>query len=427
MPTPKKPVTRKVFLIANCYENYSVVANRIFKMWVAKSLKTAGVELDGSVLTYYDDTPIQAYGKVGSVPFSAGASALWGPKLGTFNVQYMNFIWLIALTSVCIARIQEADMIVVVTNGVTLIPSHCVMATIAQVLKKEVVFWNDDLRVSWGCTNDLLTMGMSVTPYKYIWSSTEPNPAINKGQQTDTEFNVQRRTNLPGTMRTPHQGNVITCTSEGKKTSEWGELSAAILQTIEATDDDGDAGKLSDRLEKLGKLGQIIIASVEKPIATHLKKGEARPGTWKPGIQGAPESKQPPGATDPVTIFYNMAVPISSNARELLSTKEQQFMKASLRVAAASVAPPHGGGSGSKSMHPGRGLSDQKMPAQQSYYPPPSQRLGGKTAPWAAGAAAVEENATEHAVADAVPHAFPSNLNSASGSDEAFKTVLSHR
>ena len=256
---------KKVFQIANCYENYSIVANRIFKMWIKKSLKTAGTNYRAEdVGTYYDDTPIQAYGEVGPVPFNAAPGEIWGDGK-MYSAQYVNFLWLIALTSVCIARIQQAEMVVVVANGVTLIPSHCVMATIAQILGKEVVFWNDDLRITWGSTNDLLTMGMTVTPYKYIWSTTT-NPDINKGTGDDREFSVQRRQYLPGSMPTPHQGNVIKCKRETltQKTSGWSELSAAISQTIEATSlETGTAGTLSERLQNLGELGQIIIKNVE--------------------------------------------------------------------------------------------------------------------------------------------------------------------
>ena len=310
---------KKVFQIANCYENYSIIANRIIKMWVKKALVTAGVNLSGDVLTYYDSTPIQGWGSVGIIgPYNSAGGMIYGTTGGQYSSQYKNFIWMVSLAAVCIARIKEADMVIVVANGVTLIPSHCVLATVAQVLNKEVVFWNDDLRITWGCSNDLVTMGMTVTPYKYIWTGGAVVGGLNKGQADDSEFNVQKRMSLPGTMPTPHQGNLIQCKDEdiNKKSSGWTEISAAISQIIGATE--GTTGALSSRLENLAKLGAIIIKYVEK--------SKTSGSGWKPGVK----------LPDNVTLWYDLAIPILENP-SLLSTKEQEFMAAS--TAAATPTP----------------------------------------------------------------------------------------
>ena len=50
-------------------------------MWIKKSLKTAGTNYRAEdVGTYYDDTPIQAYGEVGPVPFNAAPGEIWGAR-----------------------------------------------------------------------------------------------------------------------------------------------------------------------------------------------------------------------------------------------------------------------------------------------------------------------------------------------------------
>jgi len=291
-----------VFLIANCYENYSIVSNTIIRMWLTQALINNKIT-NPTIKTYYDHTPIQVYGGLSPNegnfgPFIASPAAKFPLPSGEYSSQYTNFIWIIALTAVSLARVSEADMVVVVANGVTLIPTHCVLATIAQVLNKDVVFWNDDLRCSWGSSNDLVTMGMTVTPYKYLWG-TQAAPNIG------TTFNIQKRGNLPGSMPTPHQGNTVNCKPEDPdKPATWGELSTSIAQIIAANKEEkSSVGNLSSRLKKLVALGQIIIKDIE---------GQGG-GGWKNDL----------GRAWPM--FYLLNYIINYN-QSYLSKKEQEFI-----------------------------------------------------------------------------------------------------
>lgn len=159
-----------VFCLLNCFSNYEVVASQIIQFYIENAIKALSKNPDISVpiKSYFSDTPFLLY----SMNLLPGESIKL-PSGFKRSKQFTDFIIILSLSCVTLARIYNSSVTVFAGQGVVVNPGFASLYTLANQLNVKTVYWTDDLRNIWGTTDDPLFIGMAPLPYKYLWTASE--------------------------------------------------------------------------------------------------------------------------------------------------------------------------------------------------------------------------------------------------------------
>jgi hypothetical protein len=242
--------SKNIFCLLNCFDNYQIVSSKIIQMYVQNAIKYIG-QLNSSnttVQTYVETTPWILY----SI-YMPPNSLYPGDKR---SKQYQNYMLDIALVSVTLARIKNADVVLFANEGVVENSGFSSMYTIANILNKPTVLWNDDLRNQWGTTDDMLVIGMTPIPYKYYWyadTKKDQNPIFNSYDKS-----------IIGKV-TPVQGSskdLCPIVNKDNLQKNWNQFIKLIDDGYKNSTNSTN-GTLPSRLNNLITLGNLIINYVE--------------------------------------------------------------------------------------------------------------------------------------------------------------------
>jgi hypothetical protein len=297
---------KTVFCLLNCFQNYDICAGKIIEFYIQNAI--AAIEPNMKVITntYFETTPYLLYSIYGvSNGYVPGAD---------FSKQYQDFITILGLTAVTLARIDSSDATVWANQGVVSLPGFATMFAMANEMNKTTVLWTDDLRNLWGTTNDPLMIGMTPTPYKYLWTS-ESEPGI------PSEFKTQTK-GLNGSIVVPNLGsekNLCPQVSLPKFMNNWNTFVGA-LKVSEDAKAGNKAATLSTYTQGLIKIGHAIIEYVQttkqttKAIPSDARTlGEMYGIGWVPSVN--------------VTLWFDINAVIMANATNL-NTSQQAFITA---------------------------------------------------------------------------------------------------
>ena len=157
---------KEVFLLANCFNNYDIVAGKVIQFYIENAVKSMG-EKNTSIKTFFEDTPFGLY----STQMNPGPS-VYGELS---SKQFQMFIIILSLTAVCLARINNAYCTVYINNGVVDVAGFSSLFAIANTLNKPTVFWNDDMRSTWGVSTDPLVLGTVPNFYRNLYNASSLN------------------------------------------------------------------------------------------------------------------------------------------------------------------------------------------------------------------------------------------------------------
>ncbi len=320
-----------VFCLLNCFNNYDVCASKIIEFFITNGVKAlhpqAVLPPEGSLVglkTFFDSTPyigfqmtVGVFGN-GAIPTQFGYIPVAG---GTRSVQLTNFIWILALTAVTLARIANSDIVVFANQGVVAYPGFATMFALANQINKKTVLWTDDLRNQWGTTNDPLVIGMAPLPYKYLWSATT-DPTQNSGLAgTDNPYKFSPQVKgANGYGFVPQLGkasNACPTVDQPKFENNWNTFVDIIrraeneVYSDQALGGSQGAGAFNKRTQNLVTLGNAIIQWVEKNKNPKFGLG------WVPSTTAARGN---------TTLYWDLEYMIVSNS-QLLYKSEQDFLK----------------------------------------------------------------------------------------------------
>jgi hypothetical protein len=290
-----------VYCLLNCFNNYDICASKLIQFYIQNAitaLAPSGVA----------PPPIQTYFETG--PYLLYVSLLQARVVGlNSSKQYQDFVTILGLTAVTLARVAAASTVIFANQGVVTLPGFATMYAMANQLGKTCVMWTDDLRNLWGSSNDPLVIGMAATPYRYLWTAAE-NP------NQDNHLNVQKK-GLNGENIVLNLGvaasscPTLPVANQNDFENNWNTFVTGILIANEA-----NAGNVPATLSKwtqgLILLGQNIINYVEV-----TKPSTVGPRGWVPSGN--------PG------LWWDMNFIISQNL-PLLNPKQQQFFNANVQL-----------------------------------------------------------------------------------------------
>jgi hypothetical protein len=256
-----------IFCLLNCFNNYEIVAGKIVEFYIQNAINALNPSMKNEIQTYYNSTPFILY----SLFFLPNSTVPLPPKLCR-SKQLTDFVMLLALTSVTLARINNADVTVFAHQGVVLNTGFSTMYTIANQLNKKTVYWTNDLRNIWGTTDDPLFIGMAPLPYKYLWTAGE------KQDQPD-EFKSQPK-GLNGTKTFPNlakEQNLCPVVDLQKFTDNWNSFIELLKRSV-SVQSQTSGTVTNSRLHNLIELGNKIINYVELEKEKNLGLG------WNPYV-----------------------------------------------------------------------------------------------------------------------------------------------
>ena len=229
-------MSSSIFLLHPCLNNYEIVAGKVIETYLRNSNYVK--ENKSTIKTFFDNTPFMIY----STQMNPGSS-VYGSK-STKQVQL--FIIIISLLAVSMARISSADFVVNVDNGVVDIAGFSSLTTAASMLNKPIVLWNDDMRSSWGVTNDPMTVGSVPNFFRNLYgvptSQTQYRPWIK---------------NLSNSDNPPRMGKNVPCPSGNI-------FDAMITEAINSTTKGDQVDLKKSYFSTLITLGNKLINYVEK-------------------------------------------------------------------------------------------------------------------------------------------------------------------
>jgi hypothetical protein len=308
---------KNVFCLLNCFQNYDICAGKIIEFYIQNAVRAIEPNMKVITNTYFETTPYLLYSIYGiSSGYVPGAN---------YSKQYQDFITILGLTAVTLARIESSDATVWANQGVVSLPGFATMFAMANEMNKTTVLWTDDLRNLWGTSNDPLMIGMTPTPYKYLWTS-ESEPGI------QSEFKTQTK-GLNGSLVVPNLGsdkNLCPQVSLPKFTNNWNTFVDA-LKISENAKAGNKAATLSTYTQGLIKIGHAIIEYVQTTKKTTRSTptdtqtlGEMYGTGWVPSVN--------------VTLWFDINAVIMANATKL-NTSQQAFITAN-NVDLTAQAPP---------------------------------------------------------------------------------------
>jgi len=289
-----------VYCLLNCFNNYDICASKLIQYYIQNAV--------AALAPNAVPPPIQVYFETG--PYLLYVSLLQA-KVGGLNSskQYQDFVTILGLTAVTLARVAAASTVIFANQGVVTLPGFATMYAMANQLGKTCVMWTDDLRNLWGSSNDPLVIGMTATPYRYLWTAAQ-NP------NQDNHLDVQKK-GLNGENIVLNLGVAAsTCPTlpVANRTdfeNNWNTFVTGILIANEANLGN-TAATLSRWTQGLIMLGQNIITYVEV-----TKPATVGPRGWVPSAN--------PG------LWWDINFIISQNLA-LLNPKQQQFFSANVQL-----------------------------------------------------------------------------------------------
>jgi hypothetical protein len=297
---------KNIFGLFNCFNNYEIVASKIIEFYIKNAATYLARGQPIEIKTYQQNTPYTLYTLYMLPPASPGVPGL--------SKQTSDYVAILALSAVTLARIWNSDMVVFPHQGVTLDAGFSVMYTMANQLNKKTAYWSDDIRTQWGDSDDPLVIGMSPLPYKYMWNAT-----TKKGQPLSMDL---QNKGLNGPYVQPqiaHKEDLCPpVVDTGKFKNRWNTFIEAIISS-ESIANQSIATGVSERTKKLIGLGKAIIQVVEKGATTEAEK-TAR---WQPYTANWGKDF----LTRPKIMFYWIYNTIYSNMANYLYTEEQAFLK----------------------------------------------------------------------------------------------------
>jgi hypothetical protein len=156
---------QEIFVLAPCFNNYEIVSGKVMEMYVQNSKYGK----NSKVTSYFADTPYLLYATQMNP-----SEVVLGSQNGK---QAQMFIILLGLIAVCVYRMSNALCTVSINNGVVDIAGFGSLLAIANTLNKPTVLWNDDIRSSWGVSNDPLTLASRPMFYKNLYGALPPQSA----------------------------------------------------------------------------------------------------------------------------------------------------------------------------------------------------------------------------------------------------------
>ena len=309
-------VPATVYCLLNCFNNYDICASKLIQYYIQNAISAlapAGT-VAPVIQTYFETGPYLLY------------VSLLSAKVGGLNSskQYQDFVTILGLTAVTLARIASASTVIFANQGVVTLPGFATMYAMANQLGKTCVMWTDDLRNLWGSSNDPLVIGMTATPYRYLWTASE-NP------KQDDHLNVQKK-GLNGENIVLNLGvaasscPTLPVANQTDFENNWNTFVTGLLIANEANAGNTPA-TLSRWTQGLITLGLNIINYVEV-----TKPPTVGPRGWAPSLN--------PG------LWWDMNFIISQNLG-LLNPNQQKFFNANVQLtpvpASAANVPIHPG------------------------------------------------------------------------------------
>ena len=299
--SPATVVTAPVYCLLNCFNNYDICASKLIQYYIENAI--AALSAPGTT-----PPPIQTYFETGPYLLYVG---LLQAKVAGLNSskQYQDFVTILGLTAVTMARVAAASTVIFANQGVVTLPGFATMYAMANQLGKTCVMWTDDLRNLWGSSNDPLVIGMTATPYRYLWTA-----AANPDQ--DDHLNAQKK-GLNGENIMLNLGVAasscpkLPVANQTDFENNWNTFVTGILIANEANAGNAPA-TLSRWTQGLITLGQNIISYVEV-----TKPPTVGPRGWVPSGN--------PG------LWWDINFVISQNLA-LLNPKQQQFFSANVQL-----------------------------------------------------------------------------------------------
>jgi hypothetical protein len=178
-----------IFLLYPCLNNYEIVAGKVIEIYLRNSSK---VPKDQKIKTFFNDTPFALF----STQMNPGNFVIGSKN----SKQVQLFIIILGLLAVSMSRINSADFIVNIDNGVVDIAGFSSLTTAASMLNKPVVLWNDDMRSTWGTSNDPLTIGSVPNFFKNLY-----------GAPTAQQKFSPWIKNMGNSSNSPHMGKNVPC------------------------------------------------------------------------------------------------------------------------------------------------------------------------------------------------------------------------
>ena len=283
-----------IFCLLNCFNNYEIVSETIIKMYIKNAINSLSSNTTTKVMSLTDSTPYFLY----------SLYLLPGNKVQNLNAskQYQDYITILGLASVVLARIVSSDITVYARQDMTDLPGFSTMLAIANQLNKKVVMWTDDLRNLWGTSDDPLVIGMSPLPYKYLWSADTKNGQDSK---YDSQPKLLNGNVVPALASSDNLCPTIsTCTLE----KCWNTF-ITLINEADVIQTENKAGTLNLRCSNLSKIGQDIISYVENTKDQKYGRG------WNPAIN--------------YTLWWDIQYVVLENLGLLYST-EKEFISANL-------------------------------------------------------------------------------------------------
>lgn len=319
------PSPPPVYCLLNCFNNYDICASKLIQYYIENAitaLSPASSSAPPAIQTYFDTGPYLLY-----------VGLMQNKVLGlNSSKQYQDFVTILGLTAVTLARIAAASTVIFANQGVVTLPGFATMYAMANQLGKTCVMWTDDLRNLWGSTNDPLVIGMTATPYRYLWTAAQ-NP------KQDNHLNVQKK-GLNGENIVLNLGvatsscPTLPVANQTDFENNWNTFVTGLL-VANAANAGNTPATLNRWTQGLITLGQNIINYVEV-----TKPSTVGPKGWVPSGN--------PG------LWWDINFIISQNL-SLLNPSQQQFFNANVQLTPApapSTAPQRalGVSLGSKNM-----------------------------------------------------------------------------
>lgn len=292
---------KNIFCLLHCFNNYEVVAGKIIEFYIQNASKHLYNNNKLNIRRFYDSTPFILY----SWYFLPGESVPLPPQF-TRTKQLTDFVIILALTAVTLARIANSDVTIFGSQGAVIDTGFATMYTLANQMNKQTVYWTNDLRNIWGTSDDPLFIGMAPLPYKYLWTSQE-------NQTQDPKFNSQPK-GLNGSLVSPNLAqskNLCPVVDSKKFEDNWNSF-IDLLKRSDSVQKQTIPGTMTSRTTNLVALGNAIIEYVEVTKKNNSSLSSLGSG-WFPNIN--------------TTLYLDIEYVISQNLG-LLYTEEQEFFRA---------------------------------------------------------------------------------------------------
>jgi hypothetical protein len=288
-----------VFCMLNCFDNYSIVAGKVIEFYIQNASKYFFKDAV-QTMSYFEHTPYMFY--------SLNLLAQQSPD-NNRSKQYTDYITILGLTSVTLARIFDSRAVVYPHQGVTPQAGFSTMYAYANVMNKLTVYWTDDLRNLWGTSDDPLMIGMAPLPYKYLWTaSTRAGQDISMNQQSKG-MNANIQPNIGS------ESDLCPRVNEEEFSTKWNTFFQAFSMAQKTTDQNSPG--MNKRMTNLVILGRLIIDYVENGKINlpsyEVNKSLWGTGGWNPALN--------------FTLFFDMEYIITDHIN-LLYSEEQLFIKA---------------------------------------------------------------------------------------------------